>query len=248
MDFSQGNFRVSYLDFRANLMFNDSASLGINVEADYHRHAMVAIRELVATKGDGPHMFYLELRNENTPLSPENFMNSLLIIRSWFGLGWKGKFIVHLAKHSLLLKNAFSRSVSEEKPRLVALLEELDVAQVDYIDEEHMAFPMLHTMESALDSGYIGVHWHRQCNENGMHSCSHVSDMAAHQLLNVARLRAASSAKTNRGEHDYWGSNRTLDTPFQFCMSCPSNLVPFTIRPNFLNAAVCLPFIPKDTP
>jgi hypothetical protein len=248
MDFSQGNFRVSYIDFRVHFMFFDAAYLGDNVESDYHRHAMVAIRQLVTShKGHGPDMFYLELLHHAFIDQPKTSISTLLTIRSWFGLAWQGRFIVHLNKNGLSERGAFTRSVDEGKPRLLQLLGELDASQIDYIDEEHMAFPLLHTMEYALNSGLFGQHWHKQCNLNGIHSCSPVADMAAYQLLNIARPRMVANILQRSSVHR-WGDKDTRDIPFQFCLDCPKALVPFSIRHDFLNSAICLPFIPKERP
>jgi hypothetical protein len=105
--------------------------------------------------------------------------------------------------------------------------------------------------EQAMWSG-TSLHFHRRCDFRGLHSCSVVCDAAAQQLLGAIlaspRHYYARAAPRAAFGPDQWpglaGSARPAEgSGVRFCLRCPTELVPFTIRPDF-RGTECFPYLP----
>lgn len=233
MDFTVGNFRVSYIDFRMARMFVEPKSLPgkpADIELNYQLHGIEAIRTMALDNGGkGPDSFYVEGGTGTT-------LREVMIVKSWFGPNWAGRFFVQRQKPVFGTKGAFTMDLS--KPPLLQELDAHPGLGIEYIDEIHMAVPFMHTMESRFEEGKMSQHYHRRCSEGHVHSCSEVCDMAAQQLIRL--LLPASSQIMSVPNLQAVPSN------FSFCLDCPAHLVPFTIKPKGLAEAVCLDHVPKD--
>ena len=160
-----------------------------------------------------------------------------MAIRSWFGHQWTGRFVFHLRKPALGVRYGEFQVGDNKRPLLVDM--EASKIDIEYVDEEHMAIPFMHTMESPFESGKIQMHYHKQCSSHGIHSCSIVCDMSAQLLLNTVYYGEEPALMDN--------FDRIADqSNFSFCLSCPVSLNPFTVNVTGMKSVDCLSFIPKD--
>lgn len=261
MDLKIGNFRASYLDFRPYAdLESQTTDLLPHVQANYVRHAIHALLDIGREGSRGPDVFHLELPptdyRPTVGVVPE--IDYIALVRSWLGVSWQGKFLVASRKErsgaytsTTALTNRF------QKPALHEWMEshaEPLLRDVVVIDETSLAAPTIHeTIRVAraerMTHGW-SFHYHRQCNESGMHVCSPVCDAAAQQVLNVAlnRFRSPrsfwdSACSTNR-RHTLLDRIASPSSSFRFCLRCPKSLSPFTIRPPVTDNSSCFSVLP----
>lgn len=193
MDLKIGNFRASYLDFRPYAdLESDSTEPLPHVQINYVRHA---IHTLLSIGREGPDVFHLELPwTDNVPTAgivPE--IDYIAMVRSWLGARWRGKLLVTARK---LRSGAYASKTSPrnrfQKPAIYEWIEAHpeELGSVIAVDETSLAAAAIHETirvgrAEGMKHGW-SFHYHRQCNESGMHVCSPVCDAAAQQVLNIA--------------------------------------------------------------
>ena len=237
MDYSQGNVRVSYLDFRSPYFFPRDNEVSKYIETHYTSHAGLALEELSRKDGTGPDLFYVEDSGDTVSLWLSH------AIRSFFGLGWTGRLMVHRVKScasSVICR--ITHSMAGEEPDTWRELERLGGkwgGGIEAVDETHLSIPMIHDQEQNMWEG-TSLHFHRRCDDHGQHSCSVVCDMVVQQLLNAF---LHSPRPYLRGGARGRQSSFTDASKMRFCLRCPKELVPFTIGPDFHDVP-CYDFLP----
>ena len=216
MDFSMGNFRLSYLDFRP---WRGGGISDNEVEENYMDHAFEAFSYL----GDAsPDVVYTEI-SQSMPLS------SVQTLKSWLGESFRGRFIVTIQKPR------FATPLSFEAPDILkneSLLTELGI---EYIDELHHALPMWPSMEGEpmLASKSNTAHYHQSCNMLDIHVCTIASEISYQLLLNAVF-----------GHSWHVDQQTAQSTDFSFCLSCPKQLLPFTVNISRIQKPLCYQYIP----
>jgi hypothetical protein len=222
-DLTYDNIRVSYLDFRVVRLFPVTTSPP-TVEPEYTSHAIMALKALGLMDGGGPDLFYLELNPGHPGL------HDPYIMRHWLGPDWRGRFVVHFQKPCLAQDMCLARNIATMYGRFRPTLDWIAShpgAGLEYCDETSLALPMMHDNEENITT-WSSQHYHRQCNEGGMHSCCVVCDMAVQQLLNVfLNSHKLMLVPERKFPADVYGG------PLRFCLRCPKDLVPFTIDSTF---------------
>lgn len=241
MDLTVGNMRISYIDFRVfypMVLTGDSTYM----MPMYLAQSMLALLGIGREGGTGPDVFHLEFpdwysqQQHSQMLPPHDFAG---IIRSWLGSAWAGKFIISVSKSFEVSSQRY------DKPKLYDWSENHKDSGLDYVDETHMAAAALHDMENNLTQRHWSFHYHRRCNQGGMHSCSVVCDAAAQQILNFASRRHKSTRRPATEPATRTNSHRVTTTPMKFCLNCPRDLVPYTIKHWLQNEnTACHSFVP----
>lgn len=238
MDLAVGNLRISYLDFRVfypTIISGDSKGM---VPA-YLAQAMLAMLGLGRERETGPDLLHLEFPAWYNQIPAHDFAG---IIRSWLGSTWAGKFVVSISKTIEVSPRRYT------KPKLFEWLENHDESGIDYFDETNMAAAALHDMEYNVSHPHWSrwsFHYHRRCNQGGMHSCSVVCDATAQQILNFALRHQKLTRRGPKTQSTKAGRHQLMTSPMKFCLNCPRSLVPYTIK-DWLNheETVCHDFVP----
>jgi hypothetical protein len=186
-------------------------------EPRYIDHAIMALNALGNEPGGGPDVFHLELPRFSSPSDSPPVHEWAHLVRSWLGVQWAGQFLVSTQK----VYPAFYGPQSFAKPYVYTWLED-HMSDIKYIDETHMALAAMHDSENSMTDSHWSQHFHRQCDTNDMHVCSVVCDAVSQQVLNLAYRRK----RARRSIHKFAGHN----VPIKFCLLCPPDLVPFTIK------------------
>lgn len=224
MDFSMGNFRLSYLDFRpwrGGISDNE-------VEQNYMDHAFEAFTYL-GTHGDtSPDVIYTEI-------SQSMSLSSVQTLKSWLGESFRGRFIVSIQKPR------FATKLSFEAPEILKNESLLTDLGIEYIDEIHHALPMWPSMEGEpmLASKSNTAHYHQSCNMLDIHVCT-IASVISYQLL----LNAVLGHKVFTQSTRY--VDQTHSTEFSFCLSCPKQLLPFTVNISRIQEPLCYKQIPHS--
>lgn len=221
MDFQTGNLRLSYLDFRTPYMIQEENYNCDNedIESSYLNHGMYAFKYLGTLK-TAPDIIYSEV---STAFS----WWDTTVMRSWLGTAWKGKLIITPEKPNFGSKIWPDQNLSDEIRRNGKM-------DIDIVDEFHLALPMWHTMEGEpfMNPGRAANHYHQSCTLRNLHVCTIASEVSMQMLLSFM--------------HEWpVGYQEKEDSPeFQFCLSCPDDLVPFTIDYRRIFDNRCFDFIP----
>jgi hypothetical protein len=140
MDLSRRGVRVSYLDLRFSLLLAGRDSALAYLEPMYTAHAIAALRALGAAGGRGPDVFYLEAGDwPLTPFEPH-------MVRTWLGLDWPGRFVMHIAKPCPAADFCGERLALASEgalPAPYAWAEAHPESGVEYADEGRLAYAFL---------------------------------------------------------------------------------------------------------
>jgi hypothetical protein len=160
MDLSRRGLRVSYLDLRFSLLLAGKDAALAYLEPMYTAHAIAALRALGAMAGGrGPDVFYLEAGDwPLTAFEP-------LLVRSWLGLGWQGRFVMHIAKPCPAADFCAERlalASEGERPAPYAWAEAHAGSGLEYADEGQLAYAFMQEQVGARrhsDGGWAGPGW-----------------------------------------------------------------------------------------
>lgn len=238
MDLTVGNLRVSYLDFRIWYphVFTGEATHMIPM---YLAQSVLALHGIGGERGTGPDVFHVEMQDwDYTATLPA--LDFAHMIRSWLGHRWKGRFLISLQKSNVVSSKRY------QKPALYDLLEKDTCSRIDYVDETNMAAAAMHDMEGNLKQPTWSAHYHKRCSHGGMHSCSVVCDAASQQILNLAFMhKERPRERLNSDDKTFYQS---AFTEMKFCLNCPRDLVPFSIKPWLQNSeTMCHSFVPETS-
>ena len=110
------------------------------VEPMYTAHAIQALRALGAMDGRGPDVFYLEAGDWGLEIHEPH------LVRTWLGLDWPGRFIMHLVKPcpaADFCGDRLALAGAGAPPQPLAWVEAHPEAGIEYADESHMAYALL---------------------------------------------------------------------------------------------------------
>ena len=145
LDLSYRALRLSYLDLRfSRLLDTGPASLAF-MEPQYTAHAIRALGALGSADGRGPDVFYLEGGD-----CPD--MADAHLVKTWLGIDWPGRFIVHPTKPCPAADWCGRRLAlvgGPEPPPPFLWAAAHPASGMEAADESHLAYSFMHEQASA---------------------------------------------------------------------------------------------------